>query len=143
CPEIGIRVKLYSSGSGKWAKSSGEAAKFGLSTVEVLHCLEMIHRENLQDKFSMLHFHIGSQVTEIKRIKNAIKEASRVYAKVMKMGFKPHHLNIGGGIGVDYDGSKTSYESSANYSLKEFANNVIYEVGEVCKNENVPTPNII
>lgn len=143
CPEIGIRVKLYSCGSGKWAKSSGEASKFGLSTYEVLRCLDMVRRAKLEDKFSMLHFHIGSQVTEIKRIKNAIKEASRVYAKVFKMGYRPKHLNIGGGIGVDYDGSKTSYESSANYSLKEFANNVIYEVGEVCKNENVPSPNII
>ncbi len=143
CPEIGIRMKLYSVGSGKWAKSSGERSKFGLSTIEALNCLDMITRENLQHKFSMLHFHIGSQITEIKRVKNAIKEAARVYSKVVKMGFKPKHLNIGGGIGVDYDGSKTSYESSANYSLKEFANNVIYEIGEVCKNENVPSPNIV
>ncbi|HYX35554.1 MAG TPA: biosynthetic arginine decarboxylase [Oligoflexus sp.] len=143
CPYIGIRVKLYSRGSGKWAKSSGESSKFGLTTIEVLQCLKMLDEANLRDRLYMLHFHIGSQVTEIKRIKNAIKEASRVYAKVHKMNFKPVCLNIGGGVGVDYDGSKTSFASSANYSLQELANDVIYEIGEVCKNEEVPSPQIV
>lgn len=143
CPYIGIRVKLYSRGSGKWAKSSGESSKFGLTTIEVLQCLKMLDEANLRDRLYMLHFHIGSQVTEIKRIKNAIKEASRVYAKVHKMNFKPVCLNIGGGVGVDYDGSKTSFASSANYSLQELANDVIYEIGEVCKNEDVPSPQIV
>jgi arginine decarboxylase len=143
CPYIGVRVKLYSRGSGKWAKSSGESSKFGLTTIEVLQCLRMLADAGLNDKLYMLHFHIGSQVTEIKRIKNAIKEASRVYAKVHKMGYKPVCLNIGGGVGVDYDGSKTSFASSANYSLQELANDVIYEIGEVCKNEDVPSPQIV
>lgn len=143
CPEIGIRVKLYSRGSGKWAKSSGESSKFGLTTVEVLHCLNMLDEVGLKDRLRMLHFHIGSQVTEIKRIKNAIKEAARVYAKVHKMGYKPTCLNIGGGVGVDYDGSKTSFQSSANYSLQELANDVVYEIGEVCKYENVECPQIV
>jgi arginine decarboxylase len=143
CPQIGIRVKLYSRGSGKWVRSSGEYSKFGLTTLEVLKCLEMIKKANLQEKFTTLHFHIGSQITEIKRVKNAIKEASRVYAKVYKMGYKTKYLDIGGGIGVDYDGSKTSFESSANYSLAEFASDVIYQIGEVCKNEEVPCPDII
>lgn len=143
CPEIGIRVKLYSRGSGKWAKSSGESSKFGLSTLEVLHCLKLLEDAGLQDKLAMLHFHIGSQITEIKRIKNAIKEASRVYCKVHKMGYKPRFLNIGGGVGVDYDGSKTSFQSSANYSLQEFANDVTYVIGEVCKNEDVACPSIV
>ncbi|MFW7380990.1 MAG: biosynthetic arginine decarboxylase [Oligoflexus sp.] len=143
CPDIGVRVKLYSRGAGKWAKSSGESSKFGLSTIEVLQCLDMLDKAELGSKLRMLHFHIGSQVTEIKRIKNAIKEASRVYAKVHKMGYKPECLNIGGGVGVDYDGSKTSFESSANYSLQELANDVIYEIGEVCKNEGVPCPQIV
>jgi arginine decarboxylase len=142
-PGIGIRVKLYSSGSGKWAKSSGEASKFGLSTSEVLNCLSKLEDSTLKNKFEMLHFHMGSQVTEIKRIKSAIKEAARVYAKVYKMGFEPKYLNIGGGIGVDYDGSKTSFGSSANYSLREFANSVVYEIDDVCKNENVPVPDIV
>ena len=143
CPDIGIRAKLYSRGAGKWAKSSGESSKFGLTTVEVLHCLNMLEAAGCSNKLRMLHFHIGSQVTEIKRIKNAIKEASRVYAKVLKMGYDLKYLNIGGGVGVDYDGSKTSYQSSANYSLQELANDVVYEIGEVCKNESVPCPKII
>ncbi len=91
----------------------------------------------------MLHFHIGSQITEIKRIKNAVKEASIVYAKTVKMDFHPRFLNIGGGVGVDYDGSKTSFQSSANYTLQEFANDAVYVIGEVCRNENVQAPDIV
>lgn len=143
CPEVGLRVRLYSKGAGKWEKSSGDSSKFGLTTTEVLHCLGLLEAAGLQQKLSMLHFHIGSQITEIKRFKNAIKEASRVYAKVVKMGFSPSFLNIGGGVGVDYDGSKTSFLSSANYTLQEFANDAIYVLGEVCGNEGVPHPNIV
>lgn len=143
CPQIGIRMRLYSRGSGKWLKSSGDASKFGLTTIEVLNCLTMLENANLQDKLAMLHYHIGSQITQIKRIKNAIKEGARVYSKIYKMGFKPQYMNIGGGIGVDYDGSKTSFESSANYSLQEFANDVVYFMGDVCKSEEVPCPDIV
>jgi arginine decarboxylase len=143
CPEVGLRVRLYSKGAGKWEKSSGDSSKFGLTTSEVVRCLSMLEEANLKDKLSMLHFHIGSQITEIKRFKNAIKEASRVYAKTVKMGYLPHFLNIGGGVGVDYDGSKTSFMSSANYTLQEFANDAIYVLGEVCNNENVPHPTIV
>ncbi len=143
CPDIGIRIKLYSRGSGKWAKSSGESSKFGLTTYEVLHCLNLLEKANLGSKLQVLHFHVGSQVTQIKRYKNAIKEASRVYSKVIKMGFEPQYLDIGGGVGVDYDGSKTSYQSSANYSLQELANSVVYEIGEVCKKEGVKAPDIV
>ena len=143
CPEIGLRVRLYSRGSGKWEKSSGESSKFGLTTSEVLGCLKMLEQTPFKTKLSMLHFHIGSQITDIKRVKNAIKEASRVYAKIVKMGHSLKHLNIGGGVGVDYDGSKTSFQSSANYSLQEFANDVVYEIGDVCNNEGVVCPNIV
>ncbi|MBI2603488.1 MAG: biosynthetic arginine decarboxylase [Deltaproteobacteria bacterium] len=143
CPEIGIRVRLYSKGSGKWEKSSGETSKFGLTIVEIMHVLNLLERSDLVDKLTMLHFHIGSQITAIKRFKNALREAARVYAKIVKMGFNPHFLNIGGGVGVDYDGSKTSAQSSANYSIQEFANDAVYVIGEVCKSENVPSPNII
>ena len=143
CPEVGLRVRLYSKGAGKWEKSSGDSSKFGLTTTEVLHCLKMLEDANMRDKLGMLHFHIGSQITEIKRFKNAIKEASRVYSKVVKMGYSPSFLNIGGGVGVDYDGSKTSFESSANYTLQEFANDAIYVLGEVCANEGVPYPTIV
>ncbi len=143
CPEIGVRIRLYSKGSGKWEKSSGEMSKFGLTIIEVLRSLKLLETANLQHKLAMLHFHIGSQITEIKRIKNAMKEASRVYAKIWKLGYRPKYLNIGGGVGVDYDGSKTSFQSSANYSLQEFANDVVYEIGDVCKNESVPVPDIV
>jgi arginine decarboxylase len=143
CPEIGLRVRLYSKGSGKWEKSSGEQSKFGLTTTEVIHCLQMIEKANLTSNLAMLHFHIGSQITEIKRFKGALKEAARVYSKVIKSGFKPRYLNIGGGVGVDYDGSKTSFQSSANYSLQEFANDAVYVLMEICDNEGVPHPIIV
>lgn len=143
CPEVGLRVRLYSKGAGKWEKSSGDSSKFGLTTTEVLRSLQILEESNLKDRLAMLHFHIGSQITEIKRFKNALKEAARVYSKVHKMGFKPTFLNIGGGVGVDYDGSKTSFESSANYTLQEFANDAVYVLGDVCANEQVPFPTIV
>lgn len=143
CPDIGLRVRLYSRGSGKWEKSSGETSKFGLTTVELMHALRLLETEQLQSKLKMLHFHIGSQITAIKRFKNALREAARVYAKITKMGFSPTHLNIGGGVGVDYDGSHTTGPSSVNYSLQEFANDAVYVVGEVCSNEAVRHPNIV
>ncbi|MCX6123527.1 MAG: biosynthetic arginine decarboxylase [Proteobacteria bacterium] len=143
CPEIGLRVRLYSKGSGKWEKSSGEQSKFGLTTTEVIHSLQMLQKANLSDKLAMLHFHIGSQITEIKRFKSALKEAARVYSKVIKTGFHPKYLNIGGGVGVDYDGSKTSFQSSANYTLQEFANDAVYVLMEICDNEGVPHPTIV
>jgi arginine decarboxylase len=143
CPEIGLRVRLYSKGSGKWEKSSGEQSKFGLTTTEVIHSLQMLQKANLGNKLAMLHFHIGSQITEIKRFKGALKEAARVYSKVIKTGFQPKYLNIGGGVGVDYDGSKTSFQSSANYSIQEFANDAVYVLMEICDNEGVPHPTIV
>lgn len=142
-PKIGVRVKLYSRGSGKWAKSSGESSKFGLTTHELLECVKLVKAANLSDSFNMLHFHIGSQITEIKRVKNAIKEAARVFSKIRKMGMNLELIDIGGGIGVDYDGSKTSFSSSANYSLQEFANDVVYHIGEVCLDEGIPHPDIV
>jgi arginine decarboxylase len=143
CPLIGLRVRLYSKGSGKWEKSSGETSKFGLTTVELINALDLLKQSSMEDQLTMLHFHIGSQITAIKRFKNALKEAARVYAKVIKMGFSPKYLNIGGGVGVDYDGSKTTAQSSANYSLDEFASDAVYVIGEVCKEEGVPCPHII
>lgn len=142
-PEIGLRVRLYSKGSGKWEKSSGETSKFGLTTVELIHALDLLKDADMSHQLKMLHFHIGSQITAIKRFKNALKEAARVYAKVVKMGFAPKYLNIGGGVGVDYDGSKTTAQSSANYSLDEFASDAVYVIGKVCKEEGVPCPDII
>lgn len=143
CPGIGLRIKLYSRGSGKWEKSSGQSSKFGLTTVELMDALRILENAKLTKKLTMLHFHIGSQITAIKRFKNALREAARVYSKIVKIGFNPNYLNIGGGVGVDYDGSQTTSESSANYSLQEFANDAIYVVGEVCKLESVAQPDIV
>lgn len=142
-PRMGVRVKLYSRGSGKWEDSSGEFAKFGMSTVSLVDVLEALRQQNKTSLLKMLHFHIGSQINNIKLAKQACKEAARVYAKVYKMGFEVEYLNVGGGLGVDYDGSKTASDFSMNYSVQEFANDVIYVVGEVCGSENVPPPIIV
>ncbi len=142
-PIIGMRVKLYSKGSGRWEKSGGEAAKFGLTTTEMLEVIRRLERADRLSMLKLLHFHIGSQLTDIKRIKNAMKEAARVYAKIYQMKVPIELLDVGGGMAVDYDGSKTAFESSANYSAQEFANDVIYTIKQVCDDENVPHPTII
>ncbi len=142
-PIIGMRVKLYSKGSGRWEKSGGEAAKFGLTTTELLEVINRLKEASRIDMLRLLHFHIGSQLTDIKRIKNAMKEAARVYAKVYQMKVPVELLDVGGGMAVDYDGSKTAFDSSANYSAQEFANDVIYTIKQVCEDENVPHPTII
>jgi len=142
-PLLGIRVKLYSKGSGRWEKSGGESAKFGLTTSEILEVIRVLREQEMVDSLRLLHFHIGSQITSIKRIKNAIKEAARVYAKIRAMKINIDYLDVGGGLGVDYDGSRTSSESSANYTVQEFANDVVYTIKSVCEDEDVPEPNII
>jgi arginine decarboxylase len=142
-PMVGIRVKLYSKGSGRWEKSGGEAAKFGLTTTEILEVIRRLQEAGRVDMLRLLHFHIGSQLTDIKRIKNAMKEAARVYAKIRQMKAPVELLDVGGGMAVDYDGSKTAFESSANYTAQEFANDVVYTIMQVCDDENVPHPTII
>ncbi|MEP7336886.1 MAG: biosynthetic arginine decarboxylase [Acidobacteriota bacterium] len=142
-PMLGMRVRLYTRGSGRWEKSGGEQSKFGLTTTELLQAIKSLRDAGMLDSLRVLHFHIGSQITQIKRVKSGVKEAARVYAKIRKMGIDVDHLNVGGGAGVDYDGSKTSFESSANYTLQEFANDVIYTIKSVCQEENVPEPNVI
>lgn len=142
-PLIGIRVKLYSKGSGKWVESGGESAKFGLATTEILECIKTIVEYGMIDQLQMLHFHIGSQVTEIRRIQKAVKEAARVYAKIKLKHINIKYFNIGGGLGLDYDGSKTSSDASANYTMQEYANNVVYSLKEVCDEENVSHPVIL
>jgi arginine decarboxylase len=142
-PIIGIRAKLYSKGSGKWAESGGESSKFGLSTTEILECIRIISEYNMLEQLQILHFHIGSQITEIRRIQKAVKEAARVYAKIRLKHINIKYFNIGGGLGLDYDGSKTSSDASANYTIQEYANNVVYSLKEVCDEENVPHPIIL
>jgi arginine decarboxylase len=142
-PLLGMRAKLYARGSGKWAKSGGEAAKFGLTTPEMLEAVKILKSRRMLDAMVMLHFHIGSQITDIRKIKNAIREAGRVYAKLRAMGVPIQYLNLGGGLGVDYDGSKTAFESSMNYSTQEYANDVVYTIKQICEEENVPTPTLV
>jgi arginine decarboxylase len=142
-PLLGVRVKLYSKGSGRWEKSGGEAAKFGLTSTEVLEVIRRLREASKIEQLRLLHFHIGSQLTDIKRIKNAVKEISRVYAKIYQMKVPIEFLDVGGGLAVDYDGSKTSFASSANYSIQEFANDVVYQIKLICDEENVPHPTIV
>jgi len=142
-PLIGMRAKLYARGSGKWAKSGGEAAKFGLTTPEMLEAVKILKSRKMLESLVMLHFHIGSQITDIRKIKEAIREAGRVYAKLRALGVPIQYLNLGGGLGVDYDGSKTAFDSSMNYSVQEYANDVVYTVKQICDEEKVPPPIIV
>lgn len=142
-PLIGIRTKLYSKGSGKWETSGGEFAKFGLTTPELLQAVNILRQEGLQDSFKLLHFHVGSQITNIKSIKDAVKEGARIYSKLRKMGLNLEFLDVGGGLGVDYDGSRTNFDSSINYSLSEYVSDVVYSILEICQAEEVPEPNIV
>jgi arginine decarboxylase len=143
CPWIGLRAKLYTRGSGKWASSGGDSAKFGLTSSEIIQSLKLIRSAGHEAKLKLLHFHIGSQITDIKRVKNAMKEAARVYAKIFQQGYQIEFLDIGGGLGVDYDGSKTRFESSMNYTVQEFSNDVVYSIMSVCDEEDVPHPNLV
>ena len=142
-PLIGMRAKLYARGSGKWAKSGGEAAKFGLTTPEMLEAVKILKSKKMLDCLVMLHFHIGSQITDIRKIKEAIREAGRVYAKLRGLGVPIQYLNLGGGLGVDYDGSKTAFDSSMNYSVQEYANDVVYTIQQICEEEKVPPPTLV
>lgn len=142
-PLIGIRARLLSKGAGKWAESGGENAKFGLSTVELLAATEMLKAENLGHCLKLLHFHIGSQVPDILTVKKAVQEAARFYAKLHKMGFAIEFMDVGGGLGVDYDGSRSAFDSSTNYTLQEYTNDIIYYIADVCNAERVPHPDIV
>src|ERR1051326_6299509 len=142
-PIIGIRARLLSKGMGKWAESGGENAKFGLSTAELLAATDLLKAESLSHCLKLLHFHIGSQVPDILTVKKAVQEASRFYAKLFKMGFAIQYIDVGGGLGVDYDGSRSAFDSSTNYTLQEYTNDIVYYVGDVCNAEKVPHPDIV
>src|SRR5215207_2101557 len=142
-PMIGIRARLLSKGAGKWSESGGENAKFGLNTVELLNAVELLRAEGLAHCFKLIHFHIGSQIPDILTIKKAVQEAARYYAKLYKMGFKVEFLDVGGGLGVDYDGSRSAFDSSTNYSLQEYTNDIVYYIADVCNAEKVPHPDIV
>jgi arginine decarboxylase len=142
-PHIGIRVRLHSKGAGKWTTSGGENAKFGLSTTNLVAASEMLKAQGLAHCLKLVHFHVGSQVPDISTIKRAVREAARYYAKLSKLGHALGYLDVGGGLGVDYDGSRTSYDSSTNYSLQEYCNDVVYNIMEVCDSEAVAHPAIV
>jgi arginine decarboxylase len=142
-PNIGLRVKLVSAGSGRWASSGGEHSKFGLNSMELVQAMDIAKKENILNWFSLIHFHLGSQITNIRKIKNSLKEVGRFYSELTRMGCNIQYIDVGGGLGIDYDGSRSTYTSSANYSVQEYANDVVYHLYEVCKEENLPEPHII
>lgn len=143
-PNIGIRIKLASSGSGKWEESGGDVSKFGLNSSELLEALDILEKNKMQDCLHLIHFHIGSQVTKIRRIKNALREASQFYVQLHNMGFNIDFVDIGGGLGVDYDGTRSSSsESSMNYSIQEYVNDSISALVDACVKNDIPQPNII
>ncbi len=142
-PLIGFRAKLQTRGEGKWSSSTGDNAKFGLNTAEILFACEKLRKAKLTSALRLVHFHIGSQVPNILTIKNAVIEASRFYCQLAKMGFPMGFLDVGGGLGIDYDGSRTNYESSMNYSMAEYARDVVANVRDICDSMGVPVPDLV
>ncbi len=142
-PQIGMRIKLAARGSGRWQSSGGWRSKFGLTVSEILHAVEELKSRDMLDCFKLLHFHLGSQITNIRHVKTAVTESARAYADLVKRGAGLEYLDIGGGLGVDYDGSQTNFESSVNYSLAEYAADVMHHVMAVCEEAAVPHPTII
>ena len=143
-PNLGIRIKLATSGSGKWEESGGDASKFGLTSSELLEALEILDKKGMHDCLRLIHFHIGSQITKIRRIQAALREASQFYIQLHKMGYNVDFVDCGGGLGVDYDGTRSpSSESSVNYSIQEYVNDCIYTFVEVADRNGIQHPNII
>ena len=142
-PWIGMRVRLLAKGAGIWATSGGENAKFGLSTYEILEATRMLADAGMEDAFKLVHFHIGSQIPDILTIKRAVREAARYYAKLRKAGHAIDYLDVGGGLAIDYDGSRSTFHSSMNYTVQEYANDVIYNVMDVCDEEGIDHPSIV
>lgn len=142
-PEIGVRVRLVTRGAGKWAESSGEHAKFGLSTSEILDAAAILTEAGMPQAFKLVHFHIGSQVPDILIIKRAVREAARYYAKLRRLGHPIEYIDVGGGLAIDYDGSRTPTDASMNYSVEEYARDIVANIADVCEEERVPHPHIV
>jgi len=142
-PNIGLRIKLVSAGQGRWSSSAGEHSKFGLNSIELMEALQIAKDKNILDCIKLIHFHLGSQITNIRRIKNSLQEVGRFYSELMRFGCNIQYIDVGGGLGVDYDGSRSTFASSTNYSVQEYANDVVYHLLEICNKENLPHPNII
>jgi arginine decarboxylase len=142
-PMIGLRAKLTTKGTGKWESSGGDFAKFGLTIPEIMHAVQILKERQKEDCLKLFHFHVGSQLTDIRTVKESVREGARIYAKLCKMGFKVEYFDVGGGLGVDYDGSRTTGDSSINYTLDEYCADVIYNLQEVCREEEVAEPHIV
>lgn len=142
-PTAGVRIKLHSEGSGRWAKSGGEKSKFGLSTAQLVKLVDKLRAAGRLDVLKLIHFHLGSQITDIRYIKAGLQEVSRYYAELRAMGVDITHVDVGGGLGVDYDGSCSTSQASVNYSLQEYANDVVYTLAEACREHDLPMPHII
>ena len=142
-PHIGMRARLTTKGAGKWIESTGDRSKFGLTAVEIVEAVDLLRGEDMLDCLELLHFHIGSQITAIRAHKDALREASRVFVGLHQMGAKPRMVDVGGGLGVDYDGSQTNFHSSMNYSVQEYANDVVAAIQEACDKEQIPHPDIV
>lgn len=143
-PNVGIRIKLSSTGAGKWSESGGDQSKFGLNSSELLEALDIMEKRDLKDCLKLIHFHIGSQINKIRVIKNALREATQFYVQLSKLGFEIDFIDIGGGLGVDYDGTRSSSsESSMNYSIQEYANDAVSAIVDVCVKNNLKQPNLI
>jgi arginine decarboxylase len=142
-PQIGVRVKLASRGSGRWESSAGYRSKFGLTVTEVLSALDYLRQRGMADCLKLLHFHMGSQVTNIRKIKEILTEAGRVYVELQRAGAGLEYLDVGGGLGIDYDGSQSNFESSVNYTLQEYANDIVFRLKSICDEAKVEHPTII
>ena len=142
-PTAGVRIKLVAEGAGRWAQSGGEKSKFGLNAAQLMKLIERLRALGRIDILKLIHFHIGSQVTDIRYIKSALQEVSRYYAEIRKAGVDVTHVDVGGGLGVDYDGTGSTSNASVNYSLQEYANDVIYTIAEMCRDQELPMPHII
>jgi arginine decarboxylase len=142
-PVIGVRIKLATRGAGRWKYSAGFRSKFGLTLTEALEAFEFLKQRDLADCLQLVHFHLGSQITNIRNIKGALTEAARVYVELHRVGAGVRYLDVGGGLGIDYDGSQTDFESSVNYTLTEYANDVVFRIKSVCDEADVPHPTII
>jgi arginine decarboxylase len=142
-PNIGLRVKLASRGSGRWKSSGGYRSKFGLTVSEALKAVDFLKQRGMEDSLKLLHFHLGSQITNIRQIKAAVIEAARVYVDLKRAGTGLTYMDVGGGLGIDYDGSQTDFESSVNYTLEEYARDVVYHIQNICDEAEVPHPTII
>jgi arginine decarboxylase len=142
-PQLGMRAKLATRGSGRWEASGGDRSKFGLTSKEMIEAVEFLKANDLLSSFVLLHFHLGSQISAIRSVKNAMREAGRFFVELYKMGAPLKYLDVGGGLGIDYDGSQTNFSSSMNYSMQEYANDIVYSMQELCDADEIPHPTLV